>query len=104
MRKTKENLRLAKTNQDVPDVEALETEREQRYEEIDGETSTEGVGRGFTTDSAFEESVDSADGPLSGDSMTPPVHRTNLSKKNKRRRKVNPNHGNHPAARSSKAI
>jgi hypothetical protein len=105
MRKKKENIRLQTLSQtDEPLPEALESDREQRYEEMSGETATEGVGPGFDTDPEFENSVDSADGPLSQDSMDPPTRPRGISsKKTKKKRHASPG-TRHAAARSSKKI
>jgi hypothetical protein len=109
MRKKKETLRRRTMPPEDEQVEeVIENELEQRYEEISGETSTEGVGPGYTTDTQFEESVESADGPLSNESMTPPESEPKVreSKQVERRRKnaepLPP--GRHSAARSSRKI
>jgi hypothetical protein len=107
MRKKKENLAYnAKRDPMIPETDALESEREQRMEEIGGESSTEGLGPGFDSGLDEPEGFESADGPLSGDSMEPPTGRRGHAKK--RRKGQHPeewrNKGNHIAARSSKKI
>jgi hypothetical protein len=106
MRKKKENLRLQTLSQtDEPLPEALESDREQRYEEMSGVMATEGVGPGFDTDPEFENSVDSADGPLSQDSMDPPTRPRGVSGSKKSKKKRHPIPASrHAAARSSKKI
>jgi len=109
MRKKKENIRLQTLSQtDEPLPEALESEREQRYEEMSGETATEGVGVGYDTDPRFENSVDSADGPLSQESIDPPTRPRGMTGSKKAERRKKRSHGvpqgRHAAARSSKKI
>jgi hypothetical protein len=105
MRKKKENLRLQTLSQtDEPLPEALESEREQRYEEMSGETATEGVGAGFDAGPEFEESVDGADGPLSQDSMDPPTRPRGISSKKVKKKRHAVRATRHAAARSSKKM
>lgn len=107
MRKKKENIKLQTQPREEPMPEALESEREQRYEEMSGESATEGVGAGYDTDPEFENSVRTADGPLSQDSIEPPTRPVGLSttKKAKKKRRVEANpQSRHAAARSSKKI
>ena len=87
MRKRKENMAAADELANAPDPESLATEREERFDAIDGETSTDGVGPGYSTDPGFEKSVQSADGPLSGESFTPPTRLAGRLKKHGRRKK-----------------
>jgi hypothetical protein len=110
MRKKKENIKI-NSDPDLPKTDALETEREERYEEIAGEMATDNVGSGFTTNPNFDASIDSADGPLAGESIEPPVSMRELSGKAKsksRLRKTKKHEprvrtvGRHAAARSSK--
>ena len=106
MRKKKEHIKAA--NSDIPETDAMETEREQRFEEINGETSTEGVGMGYTR-GEFLEQIETGDGPVAGDSIEPPIpnrtaHRTTKAQKVKRQREKWAAKGNHTAARSSKKI
>ena len=110
MRKKKENIKI-NSDPDVPKNEALETEREERYEEISGEMSTEGVGAGFTTDVEFDESIESADGPLAGESIEPPLTKSDMTGKAKTKSRLRKGKkrdarvrtvGRHAAARSSK--
>ena len=107
MRKKKENIAYnAKRDPKIPETDAMETEREQRMEEISGETSTEGVGPGFDSGDREPEGFESADGPLSGEVMEPP--RIGRGHARKRKKGQHPeewrNKGNHIAARSSKKI
>jgi hypothetical protein len=107
MRKRKVNID-ARPAQDVPETEALETEREQRYEEVNGETSTEGVGMGYTGGDPIED-VTTGDGPVAGESIEPPVpkrtgRRQTKAQKVKKQRERWAEKGNHTAARSSKKI
>jgi hypothetical protein len=110
MRKKKENIKI-NSDPEIPKTEALETEREERYEEVTGEASTEALGPGYTTEPNFESSIDSSDGPLAGDSLEPPFTKQDLlgkAKSTKRRKgkgKGEPHTktvGRHAAARSSK--
>ena len=113
MRKTKANLKRQSSgrNEELPETENIETEREQRFEEVDGETSTDGLGPAYTTAPEFENSIATADGPLSGDATTPPmseseVERAGLSKSEKKKlakkKVIDRSAGSHIAARSPK--
>ncbi|HYF48055.1 MAG TPA: hypothetical protein VEJ63_01520 [Planctomycetota bacterium] len=114
MRKKKENISLnAQRHRDedeIAELEALETAREEDMEAIDGESSTEGVGPGFTSADSGLEHVSSADGPVSGDWFEPPTRHYRI-KRGKARGTKKSKHpeewldkGNHTAARSSKKI
>jgi hypothetical protein len=109
MRKKKENIRLTSAKSGEREIdEALETEREERYEEIAGEMATDDVGPGYTNEPAFEHSIEGNEGPLSGESNTPPDKKQIVgeSKRVTRRRhraKRLPQ-GRHAAARSSKKL
>ena len=106
MRKTKESLSnpCKSTDQDIRD--AHETEVEEQFESINGETSTEGVGPGFDDDpdgaSKEEKAEASADGPVSQGSFDPPVRKA----RKKKAKGVTPPHSksNHAAAYNTKAI
>ncbi|HLX63433.1 MAG TPA: hypothetical protein VKX17_19335 [Planctomycetota bacterium] len=111
MRKTKESLAHPPQVGSEQMREAQETENEERYDAVGGETSTEGVGRGFDASgeepSEFEKSESSADGPLSGEMSDPPMKKGMGRAKVKRRHKrIHPANSpsNHPAANSSKTI
>jgi hypothetical protein len=109
MRKKKENLkRKTMLPEDEQISEVIENELEQRYEEVSGETATEGVGPGFTTEPTFEKAVESADGPLSNESMNPPdseikLHESKKVERSRTRGEPLPP-GRHRAARSSRTI
>jgi hypothetical protein len=111
MRKKKENISL-QSARDVPLTEALETEREARYEEIAGENATEGLGPRYTTEPRLERSIELSDGPLAGESLAPPLDPTELDitgrelHQSKRRRRK-PHHRmatRHAAARSPRKL
>jgi hypothetical protein len=110
MRKTKENLAKPPDRELMESREAQETANEEHYEEIGGESSTEGVGPGFDADvpggeSEEEKAESTADGPLSGDVFDPPITKPGKSKRRQRRRvQAAHSRSNHPAARSSKTI
>jgi len=109
MRKTKESLAHPATVSDSRIREAQEAENEEMYEAIGGETSTEGVGRGFDADaggsSGLERAESTADGPMTGEMNDPPVDMP-------RRKRKKSKHGihranspsNHAAANSTKSI
>ena len=112
MRKTKENSANPARAGDSQTREGEETENEEHAEAVGGETSTEGVGRGFDAEdregTEIDEAESSADGPLSGDVNVPPeIKRAVRNKKTK-----NAQHGiapadgpsNHAAANSSRSI
>jgi len=112
MRKKKENINInaqrLRDSDQLPETEAMETAREEHKEAINGETSSEGVGPGFTSSEGDHETVTSADGPISGDSFDPPQRRMRANKGQARRTKKSKHpeewldKGNHIAARSSK--
>jgi len=115
MRRTKANLQRQSNGEPdkFADEENIETEREQRFKEVDGETSTDGLGAGYTNDAEFERSIQTADGPLAGDQSDPPtsaeeVERAGKSKREKKRMakrgEIDRDAGSHLAARSPKAI
>ena len=110
MRRTKENLAKPPDKSIPESLEAQETANEEHYEEITGETATEGVGRGYDADqpgdSEEEKREASADGPLSGDVEDPPTQLNTGRARRKKKRGVTPPHGpsNHRGARSSKTI
>jgi hypothetical protein len=110
MRKTKENLAKPPDKEFMESREAQETANEEHYEEIGGESATEGVGPGFDADVPNGESEEekleaTADGPLSGDVFDPPVKKPGTSQRRKRRRvQAAHSRSNHPAARSPKTI
>ncbi|HYG74679.1 MAG TPA: hypothetical protein VEK08_06730 [Planctomycetota bacterium] len=114
MRKTKANLKRQSSGQRDPiEEERIQAEREQRFQEIEGESATEGVGPGFTNTPDFEASIQTADGPLAGDSLAPAadmedVQRTGKTRSEKRKmtkkKVVDRSAGNHTAARSPKKI
>ncbi len=111
MRKTKESLAHPSQVGDSQIREAQEEEIEERMEAIGGETSTEGVGRGFDAEdipeSELEKKESTADGPLSGEFTDPPVKmRTGRGKRKKNQKAVQPanSRSNHPAAFSTKSI
>src|SRR4051812_5204801 len=56
MRKTKENLAKPPDKEFPESLEAQETANEEHYEEIGGESATEGVGPGFDADTPDGES------------------------------------------------
>ena len=122
MRKKKENIVL-NSDRTIEKTEALETEREERFDAIDGETSTEAVGPGFTTEPRLERSMQFGDGPLTGESTDPAFSKGEMlqpradeedafgaprkgrAKGRKRRGKAQVKTvGRHAAARSSKKI
>lgn len=111
MRKTKANLSHPPVSDESEVRENEETENDERYEAINGETSSEGVGRGFDAEgadaTALEKDEATADGPLSGEETDPPRSgRVRVKRKGKKGRAVTPPHGrsNHRAAFSSKTI
>lgn len=112
MRKTKENLAHPARVGNSQMREAIETENEELYEAVGGETSTEGVGRGFDADgpdaSEFEKSESTADGPLAGEVTDPPSKKRmgRGSKKKDRKHGIHPanSRSNHSAANSTKSI
>lgn len=113
MRRKKENIKhISNPNRDAdPETDAMESEREQRFEEINGVTSSEGVGPGFDTPDEDDllDDVATADGPVTGESITPPTapagRRGRARRKHRRNaRMVDRQRGNHTAARSTKQI
>lgn len=116
MRKKKENIAAQgrARRDDIPENDAMESEREQRFEEINGATSTEGVGPGFDTPEPDDliENMQTSDGPVAGESISPPNEPIGLpgGKKRKgkakrsRMRMVDRQRGNHIAARSARKI
>ena len=111
MRKTKENSAHPARGGNSQIRETQATANEERYEAVGGETSTEGVGRGYDPEGAdasgMEKSESSADGPLSGELSDPPTKKR-LARGNGKDRKhgIRPPDGrsNHAAANSSKSI
>jgi hypothetical protein len=103
MRKKKENIKLSQ-DPDVIMTPALETQREERYELASGDHATEGVGSGYTNEPRFEETIQSGDGPLAGETTDPPVLRSEVLGTRKRRRHKKRTIGRHAAARSTKSI
>jgi hypothetical protein len=108
MRKTKENIALTPKD-GFESRESKETENEERWEAMNGEASTEGVGAGYdedVADASFTERAEAtADGPLSGDVTDPPA--TDQTRKRKRKRRgIEPpdSRSNHPAEFNPKAI
>jgi hypothetical protein len=103
MRKKKENIAI-NSDRTAPKSEALETEREERYEEIAGETSTEGLGPSYTTEARLEQSMEFADGPMAGESNAPPTKPVGQATV-RRKRRIAHHHrtaSRHEAAWSSK--
>ena len=108
MHKTKENSAKPSKSHDQNIRDADEMANEEDYEAVGGETSTEGVGRGYDADgpdaSADEKAESTADGPLSGEVSDPPS--TSPTKKKRRAKGVQraDNRSNHAAANDTKSI
>lgn len=109
MRKRKENLTNPATIGDSQIRDAVETANEERADAIGGETSTEGVGRGFDAEGADaseqEKAEASADGPVAGEMTDPPTTKRGVSgKKKSKKDRIHPANSpsNHAAANSSK--
>jgi hypothetical protein len=108
MHKTKENSAHPSKSADQDTRDAEETANEENYEAIGGETSTEGVGRGYDADgpdaSPTERDESSADGPMSGELSDPPSQ--SPRKKLRKSKGVTrfSNHSNHAAENDTKSI
>lgn len=105
MRKKKENV-LINSDPDIPKTPGLETQREERYEETSGESSTVGLGAAYTNEPRFEKTIQTGDGPLAGETTDPPLSKREItgSRRKSRRRHRGRTVGRHAAARSSKTI
>ena len=108
MHKTKENLANPSKSRDQDTRDADETANEENYEALGGETSTEGVGRGYDADgpdaNATEKAESSADGPLSGELTDPPTESPLKKKRAKSGVHRADNKSNHAAANNTKSI
>ncbi|HLX65183.1 MAG TPA: hypothetical protein VKX17_28200 [Planctomycetota bacterium] len=108
MHKTKENLAKPSKSHDQNIRDAYETANEEDYEAIGGETSTEGVGRGYDAEgpdaSPTEKAESTADGPISGELADSPSElpaKRNRAQKGVQRADTK---SNHAAVNNTKSI